>query len=221
MNSKGNAVSPRNRTQCAVVVAHPDDETLWAGGTILMHSDWRWFIACLSRGSDADRAPRFSRALQALHARGRMGDLDDDPDQKPLGDGAIQEAILSTLPKKAYDIVITHGLKGEYTRHRRHEETSLAVADLWRKGKISARELWMFAYEDGGKQVLPHAIEKAHLVRHLPDAAWRAKYRIITSTYGFREDSFEARTTPKTEAFWCFDSPEAVTQSMDSEGEEK
>ena len=25
--------------KCAVIVAHPDDETLWAGGTMLMHPD--------------------------------------------------------------------------------------------------------------------------------------------------------------------------------------
>jgi LmbE family N-acetylglucosaminyl deacetylase len=43
----------------AVIVAHPDDETLWAGGTILSHPSWQWFIVCLCRGSDKDRAPKF------------------------------------------------------------------------------------------------------------------------------------------------------------------
>jgi hypothetical protein len=27
----------------------------------------------------------------------------------------------------------------------------------------------------------------------------------MTKTYGFSEDSWEARTTPKAEAFWLFD----------------
>jgi LmbE family N-acetylglucosaminyl deacetylase len=28
----------------AIIVAHPDDETLWAGGTILNHPSWKCFI---------------------------------------------------------------------------------------------------------------------------------------------------------------------------------
>ena len=33
-----------------VFVAHPDDQTLWCGGTILMHPEDAWLVACLSRG---------------------------------------------------------------------------------------------------------------------------------------------------------------------------
>ena len=38
-----------------VIVAHPDDETLWAGGTILMHPETHWTILTLCRTSDPDR----------------------------------------------------------------------------------------------------------------------------------------------------------------------
>ena len=38
----------------------------------------------------------------------------------------------------------------------------------------------------------------------LPDGIWREKYDIITKTYGFAPDSFEAKATPHEEAFWCF-----------------
>ena len=31
-----------------VIVAHPDDETLWAGGTLLMHPDCRWTVVTLT-----------------------------------------------------------------------------------------------------------------------------------------------------------------------------
>jgi hypothetical protein len=33
---------------------------------------------------------------------------------------------------------------------------------------------------------------------------WQKKYDIITRIYGFAEDSFEAKTTPRLEAFWRF-----------------
>ena len=61
----------------AIVAAHPDDEVLWAGGTVLMHPSWNWYILTLCRGSDPDRAPRFHRVLEIFHAAGSMGDLDD------------------------------------------------------------------------------------------------------------------------------------------------
>jgi len=31
----------------AVIVAHPDDETLWAGGLLIDHPEWDVFVACL------------------------------------------------------------------------------------------------------------------------------------------------------------------------------
>jgi len=99
----------------AVIVAHPDDETLWTGGTILGNRSWNCFVIALCRGSDRDRAPKFLNALNDLYANGRIGDMDDGPEQ-----------------------------------------------------------------------------------------IWLKKYGIITKTCGFGEDSFEAITAPRTEAFWQF-----------------
>src|SRR5690606_30634655 len=141
--------------EVAVIVAHPDDETLWAGGTLLDHRTWKIFIISLCRGSDSDRAPKFFKNIALLHARGTIGDLDDGPEQRPIPDNKFEEAIIRLLPQKQYDLIITHDPNGEYTRHLRHEETSKAVIKLWNQGKISAKELWTFAYEDGNKHYHP------------------------------------------------------------------
>jgi len=77
----------------AVVVAHPDDETLWTGGTILARPSWRWFVAAICRAGDPDRAPKFRRALEVLGAEGVLGDLDDGPDQRPLPEEEVREAV--------------------------------------------------------------------------------------------------------------------------------
>ena len=43
----------------AVVVAHPDDETLWTGGLLLSHPEWSIFIVSLCRGKDTDPTASF------------------------------------------------------------------------------------------------------------------------------------------------------------------
>ncbi|MGE5377631.1 MAG: PIG-L deacetylase family protein [Bacteroidota bacterium] len=196
----------------AVIVAHPDDETLWAGGTILSKPAWRWFVLSLCRGSDPDRAPRFFNALKTLGAEGRMGDLDDGPEQIPLEKNQIMDAIQQSLPDREFDLLITHSPAGEYTRHRRHEETGKAVMSLWQEGKVQTHELWMFAYEDGKKSYRPQPIRTAPLYQALPDRIWKQKYDLITKTYGFPENGFEAETTPRAEAFWQFIDPSDAQQ---------
>jgi len=187
-----------------VVVAHPDDETLWAGGIMLMHPETRWTIVALCRKSDPDRSQRFEQAIKYFNAKGAMGDLDDSAEQRPLPERKVQEAILTLLPLGKFDLVITHSLWGEYTRHLRHEETAKAVLALREKGALSAREIWMFAYEDGGGKYLPRAVKTADQFTKLSDGIWQTKYEIITKVYGFASESFEAKTTPREEAFWYF-----------------
>lgn len=190
--------------KCAVIVAHPDDETLWSGGTILMHPESKWTVVTLCRKSDPDRAPKFFKALEALNAVGAMGDLDDGPDQNPLSNRDVQNTILELLPVGRFDLVITHGMWGEYTKHLRHEEAGMAVFALLNSERLSARNVWRFAYDDGEGKNLPKAKPEADLRTKLTDEIWQRKYEIITDIYGFGPDSFEAKTTPREEAFWCF-----------------
>jgi LmbE family N-acetylglucosaminyl deacetylase len=188
----------------AIIVAHPDDETLWAGGTILSHPSWKCFIVCLCRKNDEDRAAKFYNALKILKSDGVMGDLDDGPEQKPLDEKEVESSILNLLSLKHFDLVISHNPSGEYTKHIRHEETGKAVIKLWHAGKISTNELWTFAYEDGNKKHYPKAVENATICRALTKRIWMRKYNILTEIYCFEKTSWEAKTTPHIESFWQF-----------------
>jgi hypothetical protein len=53
-----------------VIVAHPGDETLWAGGTILNNPQWDYFIISLCRKYDEDRSSKFYKVLKFLNAQG-------------------------------------------------------------------------------------------------------------------------------------------------------
>jgi len=202
----------------AVIVAHPDDETLWAGGTILSHPPWECFIVCLCRGSDTERAPRFYNALKVLKSDGIICDLDDGTEQKPLDEEVVKQSILDQLQPKNFDLIITHNPTGEYTKHIRHEEVSNAVIKLWHSGKIATNQLWTFAYEDGNKKYFPRPVVNTPVYRTLTKHIWLRKYSIITETYGYEKNSWEAETTPRAESFWQFTDPKDAKKWLHNRG---
>ena len=167
-------------------------------------------MVTLCRASDPDRAPKFQKALQQFGAEGDMADLDDEPGQVPLPIEMVREAIAQLLAGASYSLILTHGPKGEYTRHRRHEECCRSVVELWRSGSIDTERLWLFAYEDGGRMYFPRVRVDADRRDMLPESVWLEKHRLITDVYGYGPLSWEARCTPHEEGFWCFDSTQSA-----------
>jgi hypothetical protein len=135
-----------------------------------------------------------------------------------LDEKEVERAIMQILPPTHFDLIISHNPSGEYTRHIRHEEVSKAVITLWHSGKISTNELWTFAYEDGNKKYYPRSIEKAAMNRNLTKRIWLRKYNIITSTYGFEKNSWEAESTPREESFWQFFNPNEAIKWLKNGG---
>jgi hypothetical protein len=139
-----------------------------------------------------------------------MGDADDDPDQTPLSSASVEDLIYNLLPRYHFDLIITHSLDGEYTRHRRHEEVGRAVVALWQSGRVTCEQLWMFAYADSGRGTYPVALPNAHFIVPLPEATLEAKRSLLFTTYGFGPNSWEGLSMPTREAFWCFDEPTSI-----------
>lgn len=204
-----------NHKTVAIIVAHPDDETLWAAGLLLDNPQWACIIVSLCRKYDHERATKFHKTVAALNATGIMGDLDDGPAQTPQAKEKIQSLLLDLLPYKNFDLILTHSPLGEYTRHLRHEEIGKAVIDLWISDTLASQELLLFAYEDGNKEYHPVAITSADLYFDLPDNIWLKKNQLITQIYEFAPDSWETQTTPKAEAFWRINNKEQALKWLE------
>ncbi len=125
----------KKKIKALCIVAHPDDETIWMGGTILRNRDWNWTIFSLCRKNDSDRNPKFEKACRHYKAVGIISDIEDEK-LKPMSSAAIAKKILPQLRTKKYDYIFTHGENGEYG-HRRHKEIHKAVKQLVKKKFLS------------------------------------------------------------------------------------
>jgi LmbE family N-acetylglucosaminyl deacetylase len=91
----------------ALVVAHPDDETLWFGGLLIAHpGDWTVICASTPR-RDPVRASKFLAACEQLGARGRVLPRIESEPSEPL-------AHLEEIELQPYACVVTHNSVGEY-----------------------------------------------------------------------------------------------------------
>ena len=185
----------------AIIVAHPDDEIIWCGGTILQNPGWDWTVLSLCRGEDPDRYPKFRAVCESLDVAGCIFDVDDGNPLKAINvPREIGRRIRDILSEMDWDLILTHGPNGEYG-HPRHIEVHNEVLRLVELGVLRCDELWTFAYhcDPGTGECL--ALADADALVTLTPAELAEKRRIVQEQYGYARDSFEVRACISTEAF--------------------
>jgi LmbE family N-acetylglucosaminyl deacetylase len=185
-----------------VIVAHPDDETIWMGGTLLKNkNNWDTTIISLCRKNDTDRAPKFEKVCRILNAKSYMFDLDDSETGvfKEIFPADIISRILQVSYGKRYDYIFTHGEYGEYG-HVRHIEAHNAVIEMLNKKLLEVEKCFLFSYlkeEDGTCNINPNADKLIKLEQY----DFKMKRQVIQDVYGFKEDSFESKCCLDQETF--------------------
>jgi LmbE family N-acetylglucosaminyl deacetylase len=193
-------------TKVLVVVAHPDDETIWMGGTIIRNNAWDWTISSLCRGEDPDRSPKFRRVCALYGAQAIINNLEDDA-LEPLEMDELTKTIKKDLPSLSYDYIFTHGENGEYG-HIRHRETHQAVKKMVESGELKCKKLYFFSYHLGTDTVpktpglnvaIPNKNSDKILLLKMDE--FKRKKEIIQKEYGFEAESFETLSCNKEETF--------------------
>jgi LmbE family N-acetylglucosaminyl deacetylase len=193
-----------------VVVAHPDDETIWMGGFILKHPELRWTIFSLCRASDPDRAPKFKRICRALGARAIITDLDDEGKiNEREAEPRIEKLVSQNVGKKRFsakggpasgwDYIFTHGANGEYG-HPRHKTVHQAVIKMVRSGKLKTGKTFAFNYRKISKYKLTGKAD-SDLMLKLNRAQFRKKISLMADIYGFDPDGIDAGFCTNPESF--------------------
>ena len=116
--------------QKVMIVAHPDDETLWGGANLFKD---KYFVVCLTNGFNLERANDFREILKFTNNGGiilNYPDLQDyiRDDWSEVRTGILKD--LSTiLNYKYWEKIVTHGPDGT-TGHIHHIKTCEFVTNI-------------------------------------------------------------------------------------------
>lgn len=191
------------KREILVIVAHPDDETIWTGGTLL-RTKFKKTIICLCRKNDKDRNPKFKKACKILNAKGYILDLDDGEKgyYKKISSLEIIKRILKITKNKKYELLYTHGKNGEYG-HLRHIEINKAVIEMLKRKLLFSKKIFFFSYIKRKNNFQGYALYKpsADKLIKLNSNELSMKKHLIQDIYGYSKGGFEEKSSGKIESF--------------------
>lgn len=109
-----------------MIVAHPDDESLFGGEALTSSSGW--MVVCVTNASHAQRRAEFFAAMDAAKASWIMLDHQDD-----LTSGnfhpRLREQLAAVVRAGRFRVVVTHNERGEYG-HPQHRALHSIVREM-------------------------------------------------------------------------------------------
>ena len=113
-----------------MIVAHPDDETLWGGANLIKD---RYFVVCLTNGFNLRRANNFKELLKFTNNSGIILNYPDLQDNIIDDWSEVKTGILKDLSKllnyQYWEKIVTHGPDGT-TGHIHHKKACKYVTKV-------------------------------------------------------------------------------------------
>ena len=148
------------------IVAHPDDESLWVGGTISAlneSEEYNVYVLCLwslLESPDEFREESFYKATadckgSYIFVKSRHGDHPIDMGVKQLG-----------LTSRDVDLVLTHPPSGDEHQHPHHKIVSIETGNWANQNGVALGNFSFFAMPFKYQQIAVHAkrLGKLHLL---------------------------------------------------------
>lgn len=153
-------VEERGSYDKLMIVAHPDDESLWGGHALL--SARGWHVISVTNGDSDQRRKEFFAAMEfAKVAKAEMWDFTDTIDRGNFSQ--ILGNRLNMLMTYPYQKIVTHNVKGEYG-HRQHIGIHKAVVKAIRYKNPSR----LFVFGEGKILSYGDLERKRKLLSHYP-----------------------------------------------------
>lgn len=135
------------RQKVLMLVAHPDDETLFGFNDLICAST----VVCFTNGSNSVRSAEFYSVMYAVGVKGIMLDYNDaiDDNWSYIDDSEFFDAI----PYDDEDCIVSHNMHGEYGHIQHIRVHNIAVA-LAKKRDIAYRDFQKVHTNDFHKSLL-------------------------------------------------------------------
>lgn len=163
-----------NSVESLMIVAHPDDETLWGSEELLKN---KYLVVCITCGTNKKREKEIEAALKI--SKDRLIVL-DKPD-KVRGKRSdwkhykkqIEYELKYVIKKKKWNTIVTHNPEGEYG-HIHHKITNNIVTKVYNKEKNGKLKYF-------GKYFSKKRINQNKFAREIPEDIYDMKIEMIDS----------------------------------------
>ena len=174
-----------------MIVAHPDDESLWGGAHLL---DGDYFVVCLTNGNNPIRRAEFYNALKEYGCKGFMFSYPDVEGGKRSDWSRDREQIVrdinAFLTCKDWNLIATHNPRGEYG-HIQHQMTSNLVTAVYRN-RYQGNKLFYF----GKYYKYLDLLKIKNQLTSIPEFKLQRKTQIIDTVYRSQDVKWDKHMMP-------------------------
>jgi hypothetical protein len=147
-NETHNFLIPKDKKPIkgAIFTAHPDDETIWMGGTILSRNDWIWKIFIATHNMNDERGIEFQKAINEYKVQSGIQQLsydfieimEDTQEENNIVISKVKDK-LNEIEFDGFDVIFTHNIDGEYN-HINHK----ILGEYFKNKRKDGLNIWHF-----------------------------------------------------------------------------